>query len=55
VTRSFAHAAARSAGLDEKIIERALEVKFIQQYLTILIILLEEFFKVEDLTGVRKI
>lgn len=26
VTRSFAHAAARSAGLDEKVVKRALEV-----------------------------
>lgn len=29
VGRSFAHAAARSAGLDKKIIKRALEVKIL--------------------------
>lgn len=29
VVRSFAHAAARSAGLDEKIVKRALEVKIL--------------------------
>lgn len=29
VARSFAHAAARSAGLDDKIVKRALEVKIL--------------------------